>query len=188
MKKAIYRVAIWWILSVWSPLYRFFLEGGKRVEVKPQESIGVLVNRLNRVGWRKDGILQLWDAIGHPERMQWLMDEGKSVEVGSDCDEHASYSWCSLTISEVQGLEEVLGIMTVGWWKPWFWKFKRFGGHHVCLVKYEGKYAHVGNWGFVKGFESQEDVIRNVLGDHEFFGWFMWRYPTTLLDYDVTIR
>jgi len=189
MKKLLYRIVIWWYIRVWSPIYRFVIESGERRPVKPYKSMDELVTSLKAVGWREDGIQQGWDAIGHPERMQWLIDVKRSVKKGSDCDEHAGYSFVSLSISEeIIGLEEVVGILTIGYWKPWFWKVKKFGGHHVCLLQYNGKYAHVGNWGLHTGFDTQADVIKHVLRDNDFFGWFLWQFPYKLMDYDTKIR
>jgi hypothetical protein len=188
MRKFAYRIAIWWYIRVWSPLYRVVIESGEYRPIKPYNSMDELVKALREVGWHKDGIRQMFDAIGHPKRMQWLISTKTKVERGCDCDEHAGYSHEALSISDIIGLEEVVGILTVGWWKPWFWKFKRFGGHHVCLLKYEGKFAHVGNWGLHTGFETRADAIKHVYRDNDFFGWFLWRFPSKLLDYDVVVR
>lgn len=183
--KFLFRYVIVYVyLYVWSPIYRWLLERGERNPLRPYNSFESLLSDLQMVGWKSDDLYQLWDAIGHPERMRWMIDSGVTYEHGVDCDEHSVYCAESLRISEIDGLEEVVGVLTVSWRKDG----GGFGGHHVCLLRYKGRYAHISNWGLYTGFVSQTAAMLDVLNGRRLIGWFLWEFPHNIFQLKTKIE
>lgn len=186
--KVIMRIVIWfnWL---WSRIYRWLLEPSGMSDLKPYSELIDLSNTMYTVTWVADGIRQMWDATGSPEHFQYLIDNDVVPPSGCDCDEFAVYGYAVLTRYPLpeKELVEVVGVLTVSWWKPWFWFVKKPGGHHVCLIKVNGKFAHVGNWGLHRDFTDLASVIKSVLKDNSLIGWHLWQYPSTMLMYDTKI-
>jgi hypothetical protein len=170
MTAIIYVVVAFYLL--WSMLYRFLLEPPGKADVVAYNTLGELEAVLKRVKWVKDGIRQVFDAIGSPEHFQWLINNNQIPKSGRDCDEFAVYCYKVLKTHLIEGVE-VVGCMSVNWAKD-----ERGGrGHNVCLLKINGKYAHIGNWGLMANYATLRECIESVLRDRKLRGWAIWQYP-----------
>jgi len=164
---------------LWSMLYRWIQEPKGKADVKPYSSLKELEDVLQRTTWVKDGARQMWDAIGSPKRFQYLLDKNIVPDSGRDCDEFAAYAYEVLKTHPIEGVE-LVGCMSVSWYKD-----ERGGrGHNVCLLKVEGNYAHIGNWGLYSGFANLRLCIKSILKNRKLMGWSIWKYPWGMIRYD----
>lgn len=172
----VYIVVCFYLL--WSMLYRLLLEPPGKAEVASYKTLGDLEAVLKLVEWVKDGTRQMFDAVGSPEHFQWLINNSQIPKSGRDCDEFAVYCYKVLTAHPIADVE-VIGCMSVNWAKD-----ERGGrGHNVCLLKINGKYAHIGNWGLCAQFDTLAACIESILKERNLRGWAVWQYPWGMTRY-----
>ena len=152
---------------VWSRIYRALFEG-KRAPVREFKTLTDLVLYVRGFKWRADSWRQLFDAVGHPEHVEWLAQNDPDKFIG-DCDEFAVYQ--AHVISTQPSVAESWHIkkaevMSVTWYKfggeaetgnP-----MGYGGHNVCLIQLEeGKWCYQ-DYGFPS---APRDTIYEVAND-----------------------
>lgn len=183
--KIICRIIIW-LNWQWSRLYRCLLEPKGKLPIRAYSSMAKLTAKLRDAKWVADGPRQLWDATGSPEHFEYLLTHNMTPKSGQDCDEFAVYAYTTLRRYPLPLAEQVeaLGILTVVYWKPWFWRFKTFGGHHVCLLRCKGQLVHVGNWGFCGNYADLQQAVKSVLRGRPLLTWYFWQ-PGKMIQRDM---
>lgn len=124
------------IYSLWSKLYQFMFQKDFRAPIELHSGYSSIVNSM-RSGklYKSDGPRELWDAIGHPEYVQWVINKGEAP-MGMDCDEHAIYIVAALNCAIKSGVfvDSTLldaKLLTISWID----KKGKFGGHNVALLR-----------------------------------------------------
>jgi hypothetical protein len=202
MKKAVMRALTWLALrgrlyAVWSKVYQFFGEH-KHIDkqLPPYSSFADVKKIVGKMKWRKDTWFMLWDAVSHPVATYSRHMAGMPA---GDCDDQAFFA--VRAIEDMRAAQVVDGVVEVGLLSvPWLQlvpggKGKtRIGGHNVCVFRYyrtksdmRSKWAHISNWHngeFVSGFDTLEDVVKNILEDHRIsLGWAYWDVDLKLKRY-----
>jgi len=170
-------------------VYRSWFESSEVSKLKPDDysTIDLVLNAAMSVKWIKDGPRQLFDAIGSPERFQYLLNSSKDAESGNDCDEFAV--WCHVIMNRVMELGHLSFkvapiVLTVTWTEGC-----KIQGHNVCVYQREdGEWYHIGNWGLRGSFNSFSSSVEDVLQGRPLLKWAVWTYPGDLRDYDVVLR
>jgi len=152
------------IYQYWSELYRNLYHSEYKNEIPKNLTPEHAQNIMNQVRWRRDGVLEFWDAIGSPNWFQYLYEEiirtGEQPDGAVDCDEYAF--WAANTVSGKFSPK----VLTVTWlecYRNEKGKLKyRMSGHHVCLL-YDDFYFHIGNWGKSKKYHTKQELISSIL-------------------------
>ena len=147
------------LYGLWSKVYRFVAEG-HRHPIRDFADLSDLVRYLRDMKWRPDTWRQLWDAVSHPEHVQYLADTDPQRFIG-DCDDFAAYE---MEVIETQLKNHnswgIVGanMMSVGWYQPG----QGIDGHNVCLLRYgDGTYAYMDyEWP-----SQKRGTIREVMTD-----------------------
>jgi hypothetical protein len=115
-----------------SLFYRLFEK--RRSDLHEYKDIPELVSVVRNCKWRPDSWRQLWDTIGHPKHVQWLIDHDPGLLIG-DCDDFACYE-AEVINQQLQGQQfrslviyraEIVSVL----WR----KDGRSAGHNVCLIE-----------------------------------------------------
>ena len=198
-----YRVMVWLTLYchiyyVWSKLHRLLFDRKYDDTRLPLfDKLDALETVVGKMVWRRDGWRSLWDAICTPQAAWAKFRMGKPA---GDCDDISVFALSRLVNMASRGELVYLGVQPWGQKcnigllsVPWFDKGSRkTGGHNVAVMKYvdrdsgEDRWAHMSNWYSGKmawGFESLEQVVKNVCGGKASLGWALadlnlkrWRY------------
>jgi len=191
MKIFILRCLTWLAIHCWyyvfSKNYQLTIERRYLKAVLPSyNSIVELTGTVGRMRWRRDGYMELWDAISNP-KATW--SKHKLGLKAGDCDDISLFAADRIEDMMKRGkLPDVVevGLLSV----PWDDGFK-VGGHNVCVFRYREtdhtsslrdihgrpfvyKWAHMSNWDRGEpreDFDSLEAVVRNVLGRKKSIGW-----------------
>lgn len=128
------------IYSFWSTLYRSLFQRDKRAPLQLHSGYSSIVNALRKGElYKSDGPRELWDAIGHPEYVQWVLNNDGKSPMGMDCDEHAIYIAAAIKTSILANvfLDAAIvdsNLLTVAWID----RNGKYGGHNVALLSYVG--------------------------------------------------
>jgi hypothetical protein len=162
---------------VWSRIYRFLFERKriKKYRIPGYTSLPDGVERtVDRMRWRKDTWVMLFDAVSHPHATLGRHLEGLKA---GDCDDISLFAAWAIRDMMRRGFLapfRFVGLLSV----PWLDGKGKCGGHNVCVVSYvdpqtnEVRWAHVSNWrsGQVQThdrrnelFADVRDVVRDVL-------------------------
>lgn len=185
MKVAVFRVLAWIALVgrvyyAWSKVYQFLFEWKWRGHFMPEfDEVGALSKTVGRMEWKKDGFVQLWDAVSRPEATWGRHSKGMKA---GDCDDISMFAVDRIRDMMARGrLPRVkfVGLLSCPWDDG-----NKIGGHNVCAVQYTRndvatgqwlmRWAHVSNWhgGEVRGeFDDVEDVVENVVGGRTNLHW-----------------
>lgn len=120
------------IMKYWSKFCRLLWER-KRTPVKGFQSISELVTYMRTLKWRMDTWKVLWDAVSHPEHVQWLADNDPGRFIG-DCDDFAIYE-ADVINKQLKGDALLAGCMQRAFMLTIAWHDGRFGAHNVCLIQ-----------------------------------------------------
>jgi len=184
MPKWIIRIAIWYNFT-WSKIYRWWDEKVRKVKLaalKPYDKFEDLNVDMDRAVWDSDKWKEMGDATADPRRARHMLDSQAAPKIG-DCDEFATLCCATLDRFPIAGIK-LVGILTITYWKPGWWIFKKIGGHHVCLIEKDGKYGHIGNWGPYMDYEDIAGAVTSVSREFKLLSWHLWLYPDRLLGYD----
>ena len=168
MRKFVLRVGCFFAFYVgfyylWSRVYRFLFERRYRNRLVGDGIYNLqdLEIRMSRFCWLTDRMMQLWDAIGEPGRVEAGFDNPEiRKKFGNDCDEAAAY--CARVLSKKRFNYECVGIMSV---------VGMDGGHNVCIFNDVSKaidrqnWYYIGNWygGESRGpFHKEESIAFDI--------------------------
>jgi hypothetical protein len=186
----------WLALRFWyygfSKKYQAVVERRYRGFGLPEyNSLDSLTATLGVMKWRRDGYLELWDAISDPRATFAKHCLGQKA---GDCDDISLFAADRIRDMRDRGvLSDVrtVGLLSV----PWVDRENKISGHNVCAFSYVDRevvsnpevgetrglcWAHVSNWygGVVRyvgrnglHFETVEDVVRDVLLGKTSIGW-----------------
>jgi len=143
---------------VLNSVFLFFLSGSQVAEFESVEKLNIFLKGLE---WSEDRFRFLGLSISH----NWIKDArliqrslNRSESIQMDCDEFAAYGEAAL--SRTPGVNAIEpGMLTV----RWIDREGRIKGHNVAYFMYLPdsdqqlslmKYAHLGNWGLFKNFDS----------------------------------
>jgi len=161
----------------WSRVYQFLFERKriKKTRIPGYTSLPDGVERtVDRMRWRKDTWVMLFDAISHPHATLGRHLEGLKA---GDCDDISLFAaWAIRDMMERGYLLDFrfVGLLSV----PWLDEDGKCAGHNVCVVSYvepqtkKLRWAHMSNWrsGQMQThdkndelFRRVEDVVRDVL-------------------------
>lgn len=156
------------LYSLWSKLYQNIFQRERRAPLQLHSGYSSIVNTLRRGQlYKNDGPMELWDAIGHPEYVQWVLNTEEQAPMGMDCDEHAIYIAAAIKISVAAGvfLDAALvdaNLLTV----TWIDGRGEYGGHNAALLYYRGArntFSYM-DYGFPsKGKGSIEEVANDIV-------------------------
>lgn len=168
--KALYWLSLksrWY--KYWSKLYRkLFHSKYKNVKLNQYDSLEDLQRNLFFVRYQKDGAKELWDVVGSPHWVQYVMNlnkKDKLVNGALDCDDFSIYSAYTYVPKE----NEYVFLYSMLYTTPK--GFPGFSGHMICCVynPIESKYYAVGNWG-LSSFSSYEELVKYIECDDQFIG------------------
>lgn len=145
----------------WARLYRrAFLQAYSHVPVVRFKEPKDVQAILNKVVWKPDGILQLYDAIGTEQRFQYILDQieikgQQPADMACDCDDFSAY--CVATLHPRYHAKYLF----VAWLK----KSGNIAGHAVCLFQdpITHEYWHMGNWGIRGPYVSYASAARDIV-------------------------
>jgi hypothetical protein len=115
------------VYYVWSKVYRAAFERKRKPLAYLKSTEEVQKHLRRRYVYGKDGWKQLWDAVSHPEAVEYRMANGLP---GGDCDDASIYIAAQLDRIKENDIYEV-GLLSV----PWMDKYGKLGGHNVCVFK-----------------------------------------------------
>lgn len=149
------------LMRIWSEYYRKE-KNKERVPVRGYSSYSDLAATMKKQVWVADGASELWDAVAHPEHVQWKIDNNIR-EIG-DCDEFAVYECAAISASSFNLLDAPL-MMSITWAVEFSYKVdRRVYGHNVCLLKFaDGKYRYMDYGEPVGPFDTLEEVRDAVI-------------------------
>ena len=111
-----------------------------------------LLDFFKQCEWVPDRWWQLLDQISKPEKFY-------ETQRG-DCDEYAVFAGAVMS-------DKNCILLSVQWYNPkgeGF--FKKFSGHNVCVWREANGYWHIGNWGIMGPFATQEKLIASIVQDN----------------------
>lgn len=148
-------------MRLWYKLYQFLWERSRRAPLRRFSSLKDLVVYVRGLKWRPDTWRELFDAVSHPDAVQWRANNDPKSFIG-DCDEFAVYQAAVVNNEVGHGMVPIGGVIPPqGWENIWYarlltvmwiktggseWEGNRkgFGGHNVCLIRYtDGKWAYM---------------------------------------------
>lgn len=190
------RKLTWLTLRLWyyqfSKKYQAVVERRFRdFDLPEYNSLESLTATLGAMKWRRDGYLELWDAISSPRAAFAKHCLGRAA---GDCDDISLFAADRIRNMRDRGVlpnVRTVGLLSI----PWIAKDGKVSGHNVCAFSYVDHevvsnpdvgetgglcWAHVSNWygGVVRyvgrnglHFETVEDVVRDVLAGKTSLGW-----------------
>ena len=161
----IYRTWVWraaysthrYIRAAWSNLYRLF--GPWSAHLPRELPPARVVTEMDKLTYRSDGWRELWDAVGHPCRTQYVLDliaEGKPQppRMAMDCDDFAS--WAAAVLPSDR-LARVVSLNYIG-------ADGKLHGHAICVyLGVETMFRATGNWGDRYGEHTFTELLQRVL-------------------------
>ena len=168
----------------WSRRYRWlFLYSYASIPVPRYKEPQEVLELTQKVKWRKDGFLQLYDVVGTAQRFQFILNElqsgGVQPDLACDCDDFAAY--CCEALHPHYHPHMFL----VAYRKP-----SGLGGHAVCTFTYKSVNGadlyHIGNWGMVGPFSTYRALAEGIAKTvgAELIGYTTANYDLT--EYTVT--
>lgn len=126
-----------------------------------------------RFEWRKDsgrlgGVVFPLDWISCPEVFWARLLDTDQVGDG-DCDD-VHYA-VAVMLSRMTNVTCVR-LLSTGYLKPWFWKFRQQGGHTTCVFRYNGRWWHF-NYGITE-IDDPNAAPLEVARRHGDIGWNLW--------------
>jgi hypothetical protein len=190
--RSLYKIAlkfVFWfqwrfdIYSKWSRLHQKLREQKyiKNHPLRPGriDNFEDLTAALGTVEYKPDSWKSLFDHIASPEKVQYILDTGKQVKSGLDCDDFSIYASAIIKWWRENSQKNTFGgvpvnspyMMSVIWLDGW-----KQVGHNMCVFSYFDSdgylhYACISNWDDCEvrwGFNSLDDIVRYAVGLGEF--------------------
>lgn len=142
----------------WSHLYRFLFERKyRKYKLEKELSLKIVESNLASLSWKRDGIKQLWDSCGLPNKVQYILNEIKDGKeqpnLALDCDDFSI--WAANTITSKYRPR----IYTFAWMND----DGKLEGHAMCLcTDINGRIFHIGNWGTSRAFDTLKEMCEDI--------------------------
>jgi hypothetical protein len=193
MKLWFLRICAWCAFNLrlyyaWSKFYRFIWERKYNDRALPSfETFSGLIQTVNRMKWRRDDWLMLWDAISTPKATYFRHVSG---EKAGDCDDISLFAVNRLADMIQRGVIRDIrnvGLLSV----PWVDVENKGGGHNVGVYQYMDKnsnwlWAHISNWYDAtpqRGFATVKEAVKDVLKNKTSLGWARATIDLKLVEY-----
>jgi len=135
------------IYGSWSRAYRFIFESRYKnlPNSRPWTTIELL-SFYKSCTWTSDAIYGILDIMSKPEKF-YKTHKG-------DCDEYAVFA------ANVLNPNSMVGVLSVQWYDSCL------RGHHVCVIKRNGLFYHIGNWGLWGAYANLDKLAASIVPEY----------------------
>lgn len=154
-----------WIVYALSRVLSFFyiLKTKHVAKVNPHFLLRDVERTLDRLAWNEDEFIILGFKFKHfwmrsAKEVQWYLNNG--IIPQTDCDEFATYAAEALRSVDEASDPQILTVR-------WVTSNGDVKGHNLAIYSYPIQngmrmYAHIGNWGHFRGFNSVAKIVENI--------------------------
>lgn len=171
---------LWW--GAWSRVYRRLYHSEYNSVTLPENlSLTQVQDNLSKLNWQPDGLKELWDACGSPQRVQHILNklsEGRPQPLGPmDCDDFSI--WAAHVIDK----NFYPRIFCFAWIDD---KDCSLKAHAMCLLRQpDGRVFHLSNWGTSKAYPNLREICLDILqktNSSESIGWCVLQKDLSILN------